>query len=302
MLARGRGAARRRRVATQVQRDRALRHRPAGRAGALRPVARRSRGDWRSPTICSRPTSTGSARSRLRQGPQGDRGRSATTRCCIRCSTWPPGSTRTSTSPIASARSSCPRRSRRGPGRPDLAVKLLLKGLGAQPTKWEYMQDIGFVHFWAMQDYKGAAEWFERGSQVPGAAWFLKPLAATTLAQGGHRSASRTLFQRARRVGRERLDPQGRGAPAAPARRDGRHRRAAPDRRGATASAAARRRSRGKALVRARLSAGHPDRSGRLRLRARPVERGRLARRGIDARAAAEGAAASCRPPGGAAS
>ena len=57
------------------------------------------------------------------------------------------------------------------------------------------MQDIGFVHFWAMQDYKGAAEWFERGSTVPGAAWFLKPLAAVTLAQGGQRSASRTLFQ-----------------------------------------------------------------------------------------------------------
>ncbi len=57
------------------------------------------------------------------------------------------------------------------------------------------MQDIGFVHFWAMHDYKGAAEWFERGSRLPGAAWFLKPLAATTLAQGGHRSASRTLFK-----------------------------------------------------------------------------------------------------------
>jgi len=82
-----------------------------------------------------------------------------------------------------------------GPGRPDLAEKLLLKGLAARPDKWEYMQDIGFVHFWAMQDTKGAAEWFERGSRVPGAAWFLKPLAATTLAQGGHRSASRTIFR-----------------------------------------------------------------------------------------------------------
>jgi hypothetical protein len=81
-----------------------------------------------------------------------------------------------------------------GPGRPDLAEKLLLKGLQAQPTKWQYMQDIGFVHFWAMRDYKGAAEWFERGSKLPNAAWFLKPLAATTLAAGGHRQASRTLF------------------------------------------------------------------------------------------------------------
>ncbi len=81
-----------------------------------------------------------------------------------------------------------------GPDRPDLAIKLLLKGLRAQPAKWEYMQDIGFVHYWALQDYKTAAEWFERGSRIPGAAWFLKPLAATTLAQGGQRSASRTLF------------------------------------------------------------------------------------------------------------
>ena len=82
-----------------------------------------------------------------------------------------------------------------GPGRPDLAEKLLLKGLQARPHRWQYMQDIGFVHFWALHDYQGAAAWFERGSRLPGAAWFLKPLAAMTLAQGGHRSASRTLFR-----------------------------------------------------------------------------------------------------------
>ena len=36
----------------------------------------------------------------------------------------------------------------RGAGRPDLAVALLEKGLRARPDKWEYMQDIGFVHYW----------------------------------------------------------------------------------------------------------------------------------------------------------
>jgi hypothetical protein len=82
-----------------------------------------------------------------------------------------------------------------GPGRPDLAIKLLEKGLQASPNKWEYMQDAGFVHFWAMHDYKGAAAWFERGSKLPGAAWFLKPLAAVTLAQGGQRASSRLLFK-----------------------------------------------------------------------------------------------------------
>jgi hypothetical protein len=82
-----------------------------------------------------------------------------------------------------------------GPGRPDLAEKLLLKGLKASPTKWEYMHDIGFVHYWARHDYQTAADWFERGSRLPGAAWFLKPLAAVTRAQGGERSTSRMLFQ-----------------------------------------------------------------------------------------------------------
>jgi hypothetical protein len=82
-----------------------------------------------------------------------------------------------------------------GPGRPDLAEKLLLKGLKASPTKWEYMHDIGFVHYWARHDYKAAAEWFERGSRLPNAPWFLKPLAAVTLTKGGQRSTSRVLFQ-----------------------------------------------------------------------------------------------------------
>ena len=47
------------------------------------------------------------------------------------------------------------------------------------------MQDAGFVHYWWRHDYKAAAEWFKRASEVAGAPWFLKSLAATTLAEGG---------------------------------------------------------------------------------------------------------------------
>jgi hypothetical protein len=82
-----------------------------------------------------------------------------------------------------------------GPGQADQAIALLKKGLEVQPNKWQYMQDAGFVEYWSRHDYKAAADWFERGSRLPGAAWFLKPLAATTLAQGGQRAASRLLFQ-----------------------------------------------------------------------------------------------------------
>jgi hypothetical protein len=82
-----------------------------------------------------------------------------------------------------------------GPGRPDLAVALLRKGIEAQPHKWQYMQDLGFVYYWHLQDYKTAAAWFQRASEVPRAPSWLRPLAAVTLAEGGHRTASRTLFE-----------------------------------------------------------------------------------------------------------
>jgi tetratricopeptide (TPR) repeat protein len=82
-----------------------------------------------------------------------------------------------------------------GAGRPDLAVKLLEKGLAARPDKWEYMQDIGFVHYWWRHDYAAAASWFDKASNVNGAPWFLRSLAATTLAEGGDRKSSRTMWQ-----------------------------------------------------------------------------------------------------------
>ena len=83
----------------------------------------------------------------------------------------------------------------RGAGRPDLAIRLLEKGLRERPDKWEYMQDIGFVHYWYRQDYREAAAWFGRAGEVHGAPWWLKSLAATTLAQGGDRQSSRLMWQ-----------------------------------------------------------------------------------------------------------
>jgi hypothetical protein len=82
-----------------------------------------------------------------------------------------------------------------GPGRPDLAIALLEKGLREQPDRWDYMQDIGFVHYWWRHDYEAAALWFERAGAVPGAPWWLKSLAANTLVQGGDRRSSRMMWQ-----------------------------------------------------------------------------------------------------------
>jgi hypothetical protein len=90
-----------------------------------------------------------------------------------------------------------------GAGRPDLAVKLLAKGLRVQPDKWEYMEDIGFVYYWYRHDFETASSWFARASEVPRAPWWLRSLAATTLARGGDRESSRTMWEAIRQSAEE---------------------------------------------------------------------------------------------------
>ncbi len=81
-----------------------------------------------------------------------------------------------------------------GPGRVDQAIQLLEKGLERDPKRWEYALDIGFVYYWWVGDYAKAAEWFRRAGDIPGAAEWLAPLAAVTLAEGGNRESSRRLW------------------------------------------------------------------------------------------------------------
>ena len=85
-----------------------------------------------------------------------------------------------------------------GAARADLAVTLLEKGFRARPDKWQYLEDIGFVYYWYVHDYREAAGWFQKAGQVPGAPVWLKPLAAATLAQGGDRQSSRAMWERIR--------------------------------------------------------------------------------------------------------
>jgi len=81
-----------------------------------------------------------------------------------------------------------------GAGRPDRAIALLQKGLREQPDKWQFAEDIGFVHYWWLHDPTTAADWFNRAGDMPKAAAWLKPLAAVTLAQGSNRNLSRQLW------------------------------------------------------------------------------------------------------------
>jgi tetratricopeptide (TPR) repeat protein len=86
-----------------------------------------------------------------------------------------------------------------GAGRPDLAIELLQKGIKLNPKRWEYLQDIGFIHYFWSRDYARAADWFKRAETIEGAPEWLGPLAATTLAEGGNRQSSRTLWTELRK-------------------------------------------------------------------------------------------------------
>jgi tetratricopeptide (TPR) repeat protein len=82
-----------------------------------------------------------------------------------------------------------------GPGQVDQAIALLEKGMRHNPNRWQYAHDVGFIHYWYTGDYQLAAEWFNRAADMPNAPEWIRPLAATTLAQGGDRAGARRLLQ-----------------------------------------------------------------------------------------------------------
>jgi tetratricopeptide (TPR) repeat protein len=81
-----------------------------------------------------------------------------------------------------------------GASRPDQAIAIIQKGLRARPDNWELAQEMGFVYYWWLVDYENAAKWFNRAADMTDAPSWLRPLAAVTLAQGGNRASSRTLW------------------------------------------------------------------------------------------------------------
>ena len=81
-----------------------------------------------------------------------------------------------------------------GPGQPELAIKLLEKGLQQNPGYWRFYYDTGFVYY-RYKDYEKAAEAFLRGSRLPGADTWMRILAAKVAAEGGTRQTARALWQ-----------------------------------------------------------------------------------------------------------
>ena len=71
-----------------------------------------------------------------------------------------------------------------GAGRPDLAVQLILRGIKANPDYWRLYEDLGFIYYFDLKDYKKAAEAFQEGSKNPKALIWMKVMAAKIAAEG----------------------------------------------------------------------------------------------------------------------
>jgi hypothetical protein len=82
-----------------------------------------------------------------------------------------------------------------GAGRPREGIEVLEAGTRAIPSSWRLRQDLGFFHFIYMHDAERAAAVLNEAADLPGAAFWLRTLAADLLAKGGERAASRRMWQ-----------------------------------------------------------------------------------------------------------
>lgn len=81
-----------------------------------------------------------------------------------------------------------------GAGRADAAIRLMEFGIQNNPDNWRLYYDLGFIYYMDLKDYKGAAQAFQRGSEVPKAHPFLKVLAAQMAQHAGETLMARALW------------------------------------------------------------------------------------------------------------
>jgi hypothetical protein len=82
-----------------------------------------------------------------------------------------------------------------GAGRPRDGIAILERGARALPDSWRLRQDLGFFYFLFLKDAEKASEVLSEASRIPGAAFWLKAMAADLLAKGGHREKSRRMWR-----------------------------------------------------------------------------------------------------------
>ena len=83
-----------------------------------------------------------------------------------------------------------------GPGRPDLAVQLIQRGIGANPRDWHLYFDLGFLYFWHFRDFERAAVAYQQAGEAPGSPEWLQVLAARMADRKEALETSRIIWTR----------------------------------------------------------------------------------------------------------
>jgi tetratricopeptide (TPR) repeat protein len=83
-----------------------------------------------------------------------------------------------------------------GAGQPDKAVALIEKGIRANPTYWRLYFTLGYIHYFDRKDYKAAREAFQKGSEMPGAYFWMKVMAAEMAQRAGENSFAAEIWTR----------------------------------------------------------------------------------------------------------
>jgi len=81
-----------------------------------------------------------------------------------------------------------------GAGQPERAIQLMEYGVQNNPNNWKLYYDLGFVCYMNLNDYRKAADAFERGSKVPNAHPFLRLLAAQMAEHAGEFDTARMMW------------------------------------------------------------------------------------------------------------
>jgi tetratricopeptide (TPR) repeat protein len=81
-----------------------------------------------------------------------------------------------------------------GAGEPERAIELLQRGIRANPEYWRFYEDLGFVYYFELKDYRRAADAFLEGSKKPGAMIWMKAFAARISEKGESLETSAMLW------------------------------------------------------------------------------------------------------------
>jgi len=81
-----------------------------------------------------------------------------------------------------------------GPGRADLAVELVRRGIASNPDEWRLNMDLGFLYYWRLKDYQSSASAFLDGSKKPNAPPWMKVMAARVAQKGGSLETARMIW------------------------------------------------------------------------------------------------------------